>query len=68
MTQGKAKCGTVNKVKPTHHGIGLFRVELAAQQVGAEHGHERYGNDGRADHREGLCKRQRMEKLAFLTR
>ena len=67
MTKGKSKSRTINELQPTHHGIRLFRVKFSGQQIGTKHGHERYSNEGRANHREGFGKCQRMKELAFLT-
>ena len=37
----------VDGAKDTHHGVVVFRVDLPAEQQGAQHRNERDGDDGR---------------------
>ena len=65
VLQGPAQYWFVNQTQGTHHGIGVFTVQLAPNQEGAKHRHQGHCDQGGARHGEGLGEGQRVKHLAF---
>ena len=58
--------GIINAEQRTHHPVVLLAMERPAHEQRAEHGHDGHREDRGADHREGLCECERVEKFPFL--
>src|SRR6185369_2234136 len=65
MSQPPPKDRPINSLQCSHYGVVFFAVQLAPDEKCAKHWNQRQRKNGRADHREGFRKRQRMEHLAF---
>ena len=65
MPQREPQRRRIDASQDAHHGIVFFPVQSASNQERAQNGHQRDGDNRRADHRERLGEGQRMKELSF---